>query len=885
LEFVVSAGSGGSGIVYIDDLAIRELPPTPSIPPPVQSSASSSAAGAPAQYAVDGLAETAWRSSAEGEQWLTLDLGYEREFGGLVLRWAPGEHASRYDVEYSGDGENWRLVQSVEGGDGGSDPLLLSESQARYVRLHMSESAGRNYALAEIEIRDLAFGVTPSSFYQALAREAPRGSFPRGMSGEQVYWTLVGVDGGAAHSALMSEDGALELGRSGVSVEPFILTGGRRYSWADVEITQSLRDGYLPIPNVTWRAEDWDMSVTAFAAGDAGAPVLYARYELHNRARTEREMSLVLAVRPFQVNPPQQFLNTPGGFSPIHSIEWNSERLQVNGAAALIPVTPPSDLSATAFDDGSWLVASRVREGADAQSEQGFAAAALVYNIRLQPGQRARVAFAAPLAGGETTALSAAAFDRLEREVAADWRRRLNRVDFRTPELDGRVVNSIRSAIAHMLMSRDRAALQPGTRSYARSWIRDGAMMSEGLLRVGLDAPAREYLDWYAPFQFANGKVPCCVDRRGADPVPENDSHGEFIHLTALLHRYTHDDAQLERVWPRVAAAAAYMETLRRSERTDANRTPERSAYFGLMPPSISHEGYSARPAYSYWDNFWALRGYEDAVYLAETRGDESAAAQLRAQRDEFRVDLYASLSAAMARHNIDYIPGAADLGDFDATSTTIALAPGGQQAALSQTALHATFEQYWRNFVARRDGVQPYNDYTPYELRTVGAFIRLGWRERANEALDFFFRDQRPRGWNQWAEVVGREPREPRFIGDMPHGWVASDYLRSALDMFVYERQHDEALVLAAGAPADWFTGSGFAIENLRTPYGRLSYSVRREGEGYRLRMHGDARPPGGFVLALPVEHGARLCFAGDNPREELRIDTMRSSAAIRPC
>ena len=34
-------------------------------------------------------------------------------------------------------------------------------------------------------------------------------------------------------------------------------------------------------------------------------------------------------------------------------------------------------------------------------------------------------------------------------------------------------------------------------------------------------------------YQFANGKVPCCVDRRGADPVPENDSAGEFL----FLHR------------------------------------------------------------------------------------------------------------------------------------------------------------------------------------------------------------------------------------------------------------------------------------------------------------------------------------------------------------
>src|SRR4029079_16240171 len=131
--------------------------------------------------------------------------------------------------------------------------------------------------------------------------------------------------------------------------------------------------------------------------------------------------------------------------------------------------------------------------------------------------------------------------------------------------------------------------------------------------------------------------------------------------------------------------------------------------------------------------------------------------------------------------HGIFYVPGAADLGDFDATSTTIALAPAGEEHTVPDDLLRATFERYWRNFTDRRDGKVSWDAYTPYELRVVGTFVRLGSRERAHELLDYFFRDQRPAAWNQWAEVVGREPRQPRFIGDMPNAWIASDYTRSA--------------------------------------------------------------------------------------------------------
>ena len=177
-----------------------------------------------------------------------------------------------------------------------------------------------------------------------------------------------------------------------------------------------------------------------------------------------------------------------------------------------------------------------------------------------------------------------------------------------------------------------------------------------------------------------------------------------------------------------------------------------------------------------------------------------------------------------MQQHGIDFIPGAAELGDFDPTSTTIALSPGDAQDWLPPALLRQTFERYWQGFVARRDGTKTWDDgaldnYTPYEWRNVAAFVRLGWRERLPQLLNFFMADRRPAAWNQWAEVVGHDWRKPRFVGDMPHAWIASAFLRSVYDMFAYERGRDHALVLAAGIPAAWLQGQGVGIERLRTP------------------------------------------------------------------
>src|SRR3546814_14931944 len=66
-----------------------------------------------------------------------------------------------------------------------------------------------------------------------------------------------------------------------------------------------------------------------------------------------------------------------------------------------------------------------------------------------------------------------------------------------------------------------------------------------------LDA-VREYVEWYAPYQFDDGMVPCCVDDRGSDPVLENDSHGELIFNIAELYRHDGDKAFLAKMWPDV---------------------------------------------------------------------------------------------------------------------------------------------------------------------------------------------------------------------------------------------------------------------------------------------------------------------------------------------
>jgi hypothetical protein len=534
----------------------------------------------------------------------------------------------------------------------------------------------------------------------------------------------------------------------------------------------------------------------------------------------------------------------------------------VNGNARVFPLRAPDRVGTFTFEAGpvprvfgasAWPGKREVRD------DQGYASAALGYQLALAPDASATVGLVVPLSGAavrpDLEGRSAATWmEQQQAALAATWRERLNRVSIQVPASAEPLIATLRTALAHVLVTRDGPVLRPGTRSYARSWIRDGAMMAESLLRLGHPEVAADYLRWYAPHQFASGKVPCCVDERGADPVPEHDSAGELIFLAAEVYRYTHDRPLLEAMWPHVEKAARYLESLRQSERTDANLGPATRAFYGLLPASISHEGYADKPMHSYWDDFWGLKGYHGAAAIATALGHRDAARRLESQRDEFRRDLIASLHHTTAAHGISYLPGSAELGDFDPTSSTIAVAPAGEPERLPPDLLRGTFERYWSEFVDRRDGRRDWEQYTPYELRTVGTFLRLGWRDRAHELLAFFLAGRRPAAWNQWAEVVGRDPKQPRFVGDMPHGWVAADFIRSALDLFAYERHEDQALVLGAGVLPEWLDGPGVTVTALRTPHGRLSYSLKRQGRSVVVKVaSGLQMPPGGLVFTWP--------------------------------
>jgi hypothetical protein len=846
IEFVVSCGTGGKGWIAIDNLRLVPVDSAPS-------------------FDATSMSVTPWRSApGDLQPTLTIDCGSIRPLGGVVIDWDSTDFATAYDVALSDDGREWRAGYHVASGNGGRDVIPLPGEDARAVRVAVAKtSRGRGCAITRLQLKDPSFSGSYNDLYRAIASGTRPGLYPEYLHDRQTYWTIAGVNGDTKE-VLLSERGQIEVDKGRFSLEPFLYVDGKLLTASDCSTSQALLAEYVPVPSVTWNFEDrWWVNVEALATGGAGSSVMLVRYSVYSKV-PHGTARLFVAIRPFQVNPPWQSLNYDGGVCTIDSIRYEGGVVDVDGIR-IVPMTPPSGFGAAEFDEGDiteYLTHGTTPSAQHVHDHARHASAVLSYDCSLDVDKAMDVIVGIPMHGAVGEPMpsmnSAVMYYRLMRlQIGGEWDRLQNRFRLTLPDAARDVVNTVRTTLAHIAINRDGPGIQPGSRTYERSWIRDGSLTCSALLQTGFAEDVREYLDWYAKFQFPNGKVPCVVDVRGADPVPEHDSHGELIYAIAQYYRYTRDTLWLRGKFDAVARAVGYIQSLRSGRKTAKyrNGTPQERALYGILPESISHEGYSSYPRHSYWDDFFALRGLKDAAFIARALGDRKRTAAWEAERDDFRKDLYASMRLAMKNTGIDYIPGCAELGDFDATSTTIGVIPGGELGNIPEPQLHNTFDRYER-FFAERAAKNDYVNYTPYETRVIGTFVELGQKRRAEEALKFFMRDRRPAAWNQWAEVVWRDPLTPKYIGDMPHTWVGSDFIRSVLTMFAYERERDTAIVLAAGIPDAWIRDTtGVRINGLLTPAGAVNYSIRMQGK----RVIADVSPgldPGkaAIVVASPL-------------------------------
>ncbi len=837
IEFAIVAGEGGKGTIWISEVQIEDC--TPKKAP----RASASSALKDHEAAV-GLTGGGWKPRADDlRPWLMIDTMEPRVFGGLIIDWLGDAPASGFRVRGSMSGHRWKTLHAATRAGGKRSYVYLPDLKSRFLRLELVEpSAG-----ATVRLQSFEFSRSIDAFWHNIADAEARGWYPRWLHREQSLWTPIGTSNGT-HCALMNADGMVEVGEGSFSIEPMLWINNRLFTWTDVGSRQELLDDWMPVPSAIWESEEWRLRVQAEATVNGD---LRVRYRFENLTDQSLSARLFVLVRPFQVTPPWQHFRKLGGVSPIHDLTWGDGAVRVNESTMIVPKTPPAGFGAMRFDDGclvSYLLAGTLPGSAQVNDPFGFASGALEFTLSSQAHRFCEhVLGCMPI--GELRSLD---------EPAFDWRAKLPQTQWMGNGWMAEAIHAALTGTAHILVTRSGPALQPGPRRYTRSWIRDGAMMSAALLRMGCTDEVRDFIRWYAPHQRPDGFVPCCVDREGIDWLVEHDSHGELLALIADYYRFTLDDDLLKESWSFVVRAVGCIERLLGPD--------------GLLPVSVSHEGYLAQPVHSYWDDFWALRGLRDAADLARALGHDSMGQHWEVLSSQFASSLFTSIETTRRERNLEFIPGSIEWADFDPTATANAVYLLDVPDGLNRTALERTFDAYLADWRAKRSGAVASTSYTPYEIRIIGAFVRLGRRDAALELLRFFLSDRRPRPWNQWPEIAWRDQLAPAHIGDLPHTWIAAEYVLAVRSLFAYEREADRSLVVAAGLAAEWIEDSGVQVNKMPTLYGSLSYSLcRTDSQSLRFEIGGGIaakivlRPPLAAPLRSVIVNGS-ACTSFDD-------------------
>ncbi len=713
--------------------------------------------------------------------------------------------------------------------------------------------------------------VLPANLMVQMASERPKGAFPKYLDKLQSYWTSVPIpltsnaeSGGANESSisdfdippvLMNEEGMLEFDNGLFSLEPASTVNGEVRTWGQATMgTTSLVDDRLPMPVSFLSSKELSLTTTAFAKLVDAEQVIYVTYTLQNKTSKDEDIAFNLMIRPIPVTPFWQMENPRDWMKfAFDTISFNRDAVTLGSSQKsydfhIVPVDAPMgaiSLQTFPFTSGPLFdFLSKPITGIDLKHDVSLdspvarSSGLLQLNLPVKAGQSKDITFAVFRSPKQASEAAYAIAERLRAESPQEaftqarqqWRKQLNRVQFSAPTLPLEVKHSFDASIGYIIANRKGPALEPGPRRYETSWIRDGSLMADALLQTGQHTLAEQFLLWFSRFQHGDGFVPCCVTNDKEHPLYiEHDSTGQFIFLTAEIFRYTHNQDLLRGLWPKIQMAVAFIRDNREGRGTQGSNVKPDDPTYGLMPKSVSHEGYLGNPVHAYWDDIWTLRGLLDAVYLARVMADSGAEKDWGALASDFRTDLSKSISKVIASKRIDYLPASIEGGEFDPAGTFVGLSLLGMDFLVDRKILIHSFDLYMNKLQKRIEGHSGESNYTAYEMRVIEPLIRMGWADKARTVLDFFIHDQRPNSWHQWPEITWADPSRPTTIGDMPHTWIAAEFIRAVRSLFFTEDSFRRELSIGSGFTVDWFDPSKpVVLRNAPATIGALSFKIQ---------------------------------------------------------
>ncbi|WP_078868496.1 hypothetical protein [Streptomyces sp. NRRL B-1347] len=584
--------------------------------------------------------------------------------------------------------------------------------------------------------------------------------------------------------------------------------------------------------------EGW-LCAAVLPAGPSG----FQRHDRHGEQLTDRRLTFLRYL------PDEARVETNSGWGPV--FDTPPDHYGVYGNPDFT-TDPAAYLFRSPFHD--LVTGGKLNAALQAQDQvAGLCSAAFAWPFRVAGDEVFTLDVRLPVdlySGADDLAeLRATPADDLEEANRAFWTAKLLGQGVRPelPEPVAHLADRFVQARAQLLVLSDHGEIHPGPTVYDSFWIRDSSVEATACSLVGDTALAEHQLGTHYPLRFnrGTGRIgPCAEYGFYGGPHEKDDrewdSNGQALWAIGRFDRTRGRDAAFgaKLYAPYVVDAARWLRD---------NRDQ-----YGLLHSGWSAEHLGERDKPHYWDDLWALAGLYEAARLAERIGTPEVA-ELWAAFDDLKRATAASIRWVLAeqRRRGDwetYIPtGPGDVGRRDSTMIGAAayfhplrLHMGGKLGDDVDRAARFTLDTMYAHFVTggfRHEAA--WNAYGPYlTMQLAHAYLLAGDPARMDALLGWTVAAASPRtedravalgAWNEQhafpiASDYGEVPHRHWYMGDIPHGWAAAEYLLLVRDILFFEADEDRDphVYVAPGVRPHWVPdGAAVAVGAAPTLFG----------------------------------------------------------------
>jgi len=373
-----------------------------------------------------------------------------------------------------------------------------------------------------------------------------------------------------------------------------------------------------------------------------------------------------------------------------------------------------------------------------------------------------------------------------------------------------------------------------GPTIYRGLFLADGAFMLELATILGRVEEARAGIDYLQGFEMPGG---------GFNVIDTYYKENGIAMFAIIRHaRLTGDREWLRTKWATIQGCVRRIQSLRRLTMTDPS-----APNAGLLPAGAFCDGgvfNNGRPFADYSNSAWCLSGLKWAAEAADWMGETEDAAAWHAEYGDFREtfrkaaekdlrddgkgnqylptvqgngDNHTPARGQWAFCHSVYPGGIYEQGDPIALGNLWMLCDSMVEGVVLDTGwMHGGLWPYFSSFLAHALQWQGFGPEVPQILYDFAnhSCPTLVWRE-----------EQKPQG-------LGYEE-----VGDMPHNWASTEFLRMIVHMLQIDR--DDELHLLEGVPEGWVQpGMVTRLNGIQTPFGSIDLAVEGVADGVKIRL-----------------------------------------------